>query len=322
MTTASPLHAEPVARRRGLRQTLSAYARLSNLKVYFQWVPAFVALSLVAQPWDLSGTALLAWAMFVVGVIATACSAGTLDDVQGLRDGLDQRTYADAGGEKLRGVKGKPLVTGEITERAAYRLAMVLGALGLVLGVSAVLIAPHDPLWLAACWAVAWYAATQYSWGIKLSYHAAGELLLALEAVAIMLVPLYFLTGSVSSTGWFEAYLLGTLFAQVTVFSSSQDAEIDREFDRMTIAARLSPENNRRFIAAVFAVGWAVTATGFATGALEPWLLVALLPVWALQTGQLVQGLGRRRWLVARHLGWRAFDAGFLALIAVNLLTG
>lgn len=321
MTTANPAHAEPVARPRSIRQTLSAYARLTNLKVYLQWIPALVALSL-ANPFDLPASALLALVLFTLGVIATACSAGTLDDVQGLRDGLDQRTYADAGGEKLRGLEGKPLVTGEIREQTAYRLALVLAAIGLVLTLAAVIIAPHGTPWLAAVWAIAWYAATQYSWGIKLSYHAAGELLLALEAVTIMLVPLYFLAGGVSSTGWFEAYLLGTLFAQVTVFSSSQDADIDREFDRMTIAARLSPRANRRFIATVFAAGWAVTATGFATGALEPLLLVALVPVWCLQVAQLVQGLGRRRWLVARHLGWRAFNAGFVALVAVNLLTG
>ena len=90
----------------------------------------------------------------------------------------------------------------------------------------------------------------------------------------------------------------------------------------MTVAARLSPTANRRFIASVFVVGWTVTAIGFATAALEPALLVALLPALALQVGQLVHGLGRGRWLLARYLGWRAFDAGVAALVVVNLLTG
>jgi 1,4-dihydroxy-2-naphthoate octaprenyltransferase len=261
----------------------------------------------------------LALVLFVVGVIASACAAGTLDDLQGARDGLDRQTYADD--DELRGVVGKPLITGEISEQAAYRFALVSGALGTALGVLAAVVAPHGPWWMVFAWPVAGYLATQYSWGIKLSYHGMGELLLGVEAIAIMLIPLVFLTGSVSDTGLFEALLLGSLFAQVTVFSSSQDAEIDRAFNRMTMAARLSPAANRRFIATVFAAGWAVTAAGFATGALEPWLLLALAPVWALQVAQLRQGLGLRRWLVARHLGWRAFDAGFVALVVVNLLT-
>lgn len=320
MSTANTIGATGIARRRGIRQTFSAYARLSNLKVYFQWIPALVAWSLVPAPFDLQPGAVASLLLFVLGVIATACSAGTLDDVQGLRDGLDLRTYeAD---DALRGKPGKPLITGEISEQAAYRFAMVSGAAGFALGCVAILTAPHHSAWLLGCWAVAWFAAEQYSWGAKLSYHGCGELLLAVEAMAVLLMPFVFLTGGVTDTACFQAYLVGTLFAQVTVFSSSQDAEIDREFDRMTIAARLSPRANRRFIAAVFATGWVVTAIGFASGALEPVLLVALLPALALQVRQLVQGVGHGRWLLARYLGWRAFDAGVAALVVVNLLTG
>jgi len=304
----------------GPRKTLAAYARLSNLKVYFQWIPALVGWSLAPAPFDLPAGAWLALPLFVTGVIATACSAGTLDDVQGFRDGIDQRTYAHD--DVLRGVPGKPLLTGEISERAAYRFALASGAVGLVLPTLAILVSPGAPPWLIACWAVAWWTATQYSYGVKLSYHGAGELVLALEAATFLILAHVLVTGGLSATTGFEAYLVGTLFAQVTIFSSTQDAEVDRSFDRMTIAARLSPRANRRFIATVFAVGWAVTTAGFATGALSPWLLVALLPTWVLQVAQLLHGLERRRWLVARHLGWRAFDTGFLALVVVNLATG
>jgi 1,4-dihydroxy-2-naphthoate octaprenyltransferase len=317
MTTVDAVQPRP---RAGLRHTFSAYARLSNLKVYFQYVAALVAWSLVPEPFGLPAQSLLALVLFVLGVVSTACSAGTLDDVQGYRDGLDAYTYAND--DALRGKPGKPLLTGEISERSAHRFAMVLGALGLALGCAAILVAPHHPLWLIGLWVVAWYAATQYSYGIKLSYHGAGELLLAVEAVAVLMIPLVFLTGRVTDTACFEAYLLGTLFAQVTIFSSSQDADIDRRFDRMTIAARLSPRANRRFIASVFVTGWTVVAAGFVSGALEPALLVALLPTFVLQGRQLVNGLGRRQWLLARYLGWRAFDAGVVAMILVNLVLG
>jgi 1,4-dihydroxy-2-naphthoate polyprenyltransferase len=317
MTRATAIASRPV-HERGLRNTLSAYARLSNLKVYFQWVPALVAWSLLPAPLASSAGSLLVLLLFVLAVIAVACSAGALDDLQGLRDGLDSHTYSED--QPLRRTRGKPLVQGEIDERAAHRFALLVGAIGLSLGTIAVALGPHGPLWLIACWLLAAFAATQYSYGVKLSYHGAGELLLGLEAAAVMLIPLVALTGHVSPTGCFEAYMLGTLFAQVTVFSSSQDAEIDREFGRMTIAARVTPTANRRFILIVFVLGWTVTAVGFAFGALRPWLALALLPSWSIQIVQLGHSGRQGRWLAARSLGWRAFDAGVLALVSVNLL--
>ncbi len=318
MSRTTPIEATPTASARGVRQTFSAYARLSNLKVYFQWIPALVAWSLLPAPFDLTTDRLSALLLFVVAVIAIACAAGTLDDLQGLRDGLDLHAYAAE--SALRKLSSKPLLHGEISTKAAHRFALLIGVLGLGTGVLAVLLAPHHPPWLLAWWLLAAYAATQYSYGLKLSYHGAGELLLGVEAAGVMLGPLIFLTGGVTATGWFEAYLLGTLFAQVTVFSSSNDATVDRSFERMTIAARLSPAANRRFIVAVFAVGWAVTAAGFARGALSPWLAIALTPTWGIQIAQLAQGPGRGRWLLARFLGWRAFDAGVVALVLVNLI--
>jgi 1,4-dihydroxy-2-naphthoate octaprenyltransferase len=318
MTSITPRSGALARRRESLLRTISAYARLANLKVYFQWIPALVAWSLVPQPFGPSGSEFAAMALFAAGVIAVACAAGALDDVQGAADGIDQAAYAVE--DALRSRAGKPLVQGEIDERAARRFASATAALGLGLGAAAVLTAPHSPWWLVACWLLAGYAATQYSYGVKLSYHGLGELLLALEAVAVFSIPVVFLTGGMSVQACFEAYLLGTLFAQVTLFSSSQDAEVDRAAGRMTLAARLSPRGNRRLVATVFVTGWTVTTVGFATGALSPWLLPALMLMWAIQGMQLVNGLGRRRWLVARFYGWRAFDAGVLALVLVNLL--
>jgi 1,4-dihydroxy-2-naphthoate octaprenyltransferase len=298
--------------------TLSAYARLANLKVYFQWIPALVAWSLVPQPFGLSASELAALTLFAAGVIAVACAAGALDDVQGAADGIDQAAYAAE--DALRSRAGKPLVQGEIDEQDARRFAITMAATGLGLGATAVLIAPHSPWWLVMSWLCAGYVATQYSYGLKVSYRGLGELLLALEAVAVFSVPVTFLTGAMSVQACFEAYLLGTLFAQVTLFSSSQDAEVDRAAGRMTMAARLSPGGNRRLIVTVFATGWTVTAVGLVTGVLSLWLVLALMPMWAIQGRQLVNGLGRRRWLLARFYGWRACDAGVLALVLVNLL--
>jgi 1,4-dihydroxy-2-naphthoate polyprenyltransferase len=302
----------------GVWRMISVYARLGNVKVYFQWIPVVVGWSLVAHPFGLSGAQVVALLLFIVATIAMGCSAGTLDDVQGFRDGLDQRTYA--GDDTLRPTSGKPLVLGEISEQGAYRFAMAIGVVGACLGVAAAIVSPHHPLWLIALVLFTAYASTQYSYGTRLSYHGAGELLLGYLMAAVLLMPVIALEGGVSATGWFQAYLVGAMQSQVTIFSSSYDADDDRAARRMTPAARLTPKANRRFIAAVFLVTWMITAVGFATGALDRWLLVALLPMWALQVGQLVRGVGQARWLDARFLGWRAFDAGVVALVVVNLL--
>jgi 1,4-dihydroxy-2-naphthoate octaprenyltransferase len=303
----------------GLRQRLSVYARLGNLKVYFQWLPVVVAWSLLPEPFGIAPAHALALVLFVLAIVGVAAAAGTLDDVEGVRDGIDQQTYAE---NEERAFSSKPLVLGEIDEPGAMRFAIAAGAGGVALGVVAIAIAPHQPAWLFAFWLFVAWVATQYSYGTKLSYHGAGELLLAFEAFSLALIPLVFSEGELRAEGLFQALLLATLFAQVTLFSSSHDAETDRAAGRMTLAARLTPAANRRLIAGEFVIGWAVTAAGFATGALEPWLLVALLPTWAIQVGQLVEGVGRGRWLVARRLGWQAFNTGVAALVVVNLLAG
>lgn len=305
--------------RRSFLDTLSVYARLSSLKLYAQFTPALVAWSLLEQPFGVGTDELLALLLFVLAAAAMAASGAALDDLQGFRDGIDQRNYA--ANDPLRPIAAKPLILGEVGERAAYRFALVVAAFGMTLGVVALLVAPHHPLWLIAVWLAAAYAATQYSYGLKLSYHGAAEFMLGLGAVAVMLIPLVFLEGGVTERGWFEAYILFTLIVQQTVFSNAYDADGDRAAGRLTMVARLSEAGISRFIAGVFVVGWVVMAAGFAMGALEPWLLLALLPSVALQIAQLVNGLGHKRWLVARNLGWRACHAGVLALLLVNLLT-
>lgn len=297
---------------------LSIYARLGNFKVYFQWIPVLVGWSLSAHPFGLDSTQIVALLAFVLATIAMGCSAGTLDDVQGLRDGIDQLTYA--ADDTLRPTSGKPLVLGEISENSAYRFALTMGVVGPLLGILAVMLTPHHPLWLLVAVLFTAYASTQYSYGVRLSYHGMGELLLGLLAAGVFLIPLFFLDGHITATGWLEAYLLGSLQAQVTIFSSSNDAAEDRAAGRMTMAARLTPAANRRFITTVLVASWVLTTVGLALGALNSWLILAFLPMWACQAVQVRRGLMQQRWLDARHFGWRAFDAGVIGLVLVNLL--
>ena len=55
---------------------------------------------------------------------------------------------------------------------------------------------------------------------------------------------------------------------------------------------------------------------------LDPWLLAAWLPVWAMQVGQLRYGVFGTDALTARLLGWHAFDVAFVTFITANLILG
>jgi 1,4-dihydroxy-2-naphthoate polyprenyltransferase len=312
-------------RRRTLRETLSVYARLGNMKVYIQWLPPLIGWSLVAAPFGLSPVEVAALALFMLGCLTGAASGGALDDLQGFRDGIDQQTYgADdtPGGPYAKGDTSiKPLVTGEVTDAEAHRFGIGIAGVSVALGTAAILIAPDSPSWLVPLWVVWVFACSQYGYGLKVSYYGAAELLLAIVIGATVWFTVLLLEGELSWTGAVEAYLIGTLLAQVTLFSMMYDRNVDADAGRLTLAVRLSPRTYRIVVAIWIVTGWVVALTGFATGALDGWFLLAWLPLWAVQVGQLVSGVVRGRALVARRLGWHAFDVAFVTFIVANLLT-
>ena len=130
------------------------------------------------------------------------------------------------------------------------------------------------------------------------------------------------LEGSLSTEAAFVAYLIGTLFSQVTLFSMIYDRDADASAGRLTLAVRFSPIAYRVILGLWIGAGWVVAAVGFSTGALDPWLLAAWLPVWAMQVGQLRYGVFGTDALTARLLGWHAFDVAFVTFITANLILG
>lgn len=310
--------------RRSFAQTLSAYARLGNMKVYIQWLGPLIAWSLTTDPFGLSPAAVAALALFTLACLTGAAAGGTLDDVQGFRDGIDQRTYgaADtAGGFQAKSDSSiKPLVTGELTDAEAHRFGIGIGLISVVLGTAAILVAPESPWWLLALWPLWVLGSSQYGYGLKASYHGAAELLLGILIAATVWFPLVFLEGELTWTGAVVAYLIGTLLSQVTLFSMVHDREADAAAGRRTLAVRLSPRAYEILLAAWIGMGWVVAAIGFAAGALDGWLMLAWLPVWAVQVGQLVYGVVRAEPLIARRLGWHAFDVAIVTFMLVNLL--
>lgn len=297
---------------------IHAYGRLGKLAIYEQWlVGPLVAWSLL-DPASRGAAA-------GVGVVALVClasasllaAASALDDVQGVRDGIDARTHEH--GERARNIRRKPLLVGELSQRDAVRFAYGATCAGVAAGLAAFAVAPHRPAWLVAVFLAGAVLGVQYAYGLKVSYHGGGEALLFVMTAGTAAVPFILVEGGLTWAAFVESGLVGAWMIQANAFSNTADAESDRTAGRLTMAVRLAERGNRRFIASVFCASWTLILLGVALGALPAWILLALVPCAAIQVLQLRSGPGQGRWLSARRLGFRAFDAGALALIVVNL---
>lgn len=303
---------------RGLRGRLPVYVRLTKAWMYYHWAPVILAWTLLPSAAASNGRDVTALALFAISVML-GCSAGAaLDDVQGFVDGIDQRTYSR--GQGLRTASRKPLVQGEIGVEEARRVGITLAVIAIVLLVTAIVIAPHHPIWLVAGGVAVATIGMQYSYGLRISYTIGNEIVLAVATGLALVIPYLFVTGGLSWPVTIETFLVAGFMAQVTIFSNSADAHVDRQAGRMTVATRLGLTGNRRFVTMVFATGWTLAAIGLVGGALNVWVALALVPCWTVQAFQLYFGVGRGEWLRGRALGWRAFNLGLLALLAGNLL--
>ena len=300
---------------------MDAYRRLAKVSIWEQWLAGpLVAWALLdpAARGDAVNVAVLALVAVTAALLLGAASA--LDDVQGLRDGIDAGTHEE--GARARKIDRKPLLTGELTERDARRFAYAAAGVGVVTGLAAFVVAPHRPGWLIAVFLVGAVLGVQYAYGLKVSYHGGGEALLLIMTAGTAALPFILIDGGLTWTAFVCSGLVGTWMIQANVFSNSADAPSDRQAGRQTMAVRLAERGNRRLIAGVFTYGWAVIAASCATGVLPVWALAALVPCAVFQFLQLRAGLLGGQWLEGRRLGFRALDLGVLALIAVNLLSG
>ena len=176
------------------------------------------------------------------------------------------------------------------------------------------------PGWVVAMMTCVILLAANYSYGLKLSYHGAGELVVFAACAGTVLIPHGLIERTPSSAAAFCAALVGSWNVQVVVFSNTEDAEGDRATGRKTIAASTSRRGNRVYITSVFLFFWAFTAAALASGVVPVAYAVALAPVWALQAYQLWIGVREERWLCARLLGFRVVRLGVAALLMVHLL--
>jgi 1,4-dihydroxy-2-naphthoate polyprenyltransferase len=314
--------APPATRAGRAARRASAYARLGKLHLWQMFLTIPVAWTLLPRHVALSRTGLVTMALFLVCVVGNVSAALALDDVVGARIGMDRVTYGSTE-QLLRSARMKPLLLGELTDAQALRFGWTATALGTLAGTLAVLLSwhPWSPWALVVLLFVA-FVTVQYSYGIRFSFRlfAGAEIVLLIGFTAAVVLPYWMLIGPPTPRTLLEALLMALWMMQIGIFSNSADAPHDRVYGRSSVPARVAERVNRSFIAGVFALGWAITAGGILAGWLPAWLAVALLPAWFLQARQLLEGIGRRRYLLARRLGFHVYELAPLALILTNLL--
>lgn len=288
---------------------------LGKFKIVELWLGFFVGVSLLGSIAIESPRAIITLTLILgvgIAVIGATCS---LDDVVGMRDGVDQATHR---GNTRWGVS-KPLLTGHLKEKQAMRFVSLLGVFSILAYIGAIAAAWPLPGWAIGIITGMILVSLNYSYGLKLSYHGMGEAVIFIGGAGTVLVPYILVAKEVSPTLLFEAILVGIWHAQVVVFSNTNDAFGDRQTGRMTIAARTSKRGNKFYIGTLFILFWAVTIVALLWEWIPARILFAILPVWFLQIHQLWSGLAKEEWLRARLMGFRVLRLGIVALTAVNI---
>lgn len=298
------------------------FARLGKLDVYQHFLALAVPWSLLPADVASSGRTIAVFVAVALGISGVVAAAGTFDDIQGYRDGIDPANYAPT--ETLRKVSRKPLVTGEVDARQALTFARVAGVAGVAGGVAGFALSGETSgaaLAAVVAFVVIALATMQYSYGLKLSYHpGGGEAVLAISTAASLAVPYVFVTGELTGAALVESAVVGAWLAQAAAFSNSADKVNDRAAARMTVAATLSDRGNRVYVVTFFGAVWLVTLAGIALGHVPAWALLTMLPCWVTQARQVVAGVVQGEWLRGRRFGFRAMTLGIVGLAAANVL--
>lgn len=306
----------------GLGLRLRAYARMGRTIRYENFLGTPLWWSLL--PREMATTArtlvLVPVTLLMYGAMVAVC--GTLDDVQGYRDGSDRANYERSDPSGLRPMTRKPLLLGWVTEGQAVAYAAFAATVCGLAMVSGWLISPTEPRWWLPACTVVMLVGFQYSAGLKLSYVGAQELTLLTIKIGSVALPYLLATGTLPAEAGVAAALLGLWFVQVSMCSNTHDVPGDRAVGRRTLAVVLDDEAaHRRAIAAVVGGGWALMVTAAAVGWWNPWQLAAVLPAGVLHLRQL-RALFRGDPLAARGLGFAALRAAVVGLALASFATG
>lgn len=320
METVTDLSAAAPARARyGWRERAIAYAQLTKLHQFgvFLSVPLVWSLLPSSLATDAQSLAILALALVTVVGVRTAESA--LDDVAGLRDGIDAATYAGEG-DAHRKRSEKPLLDGRLTERQAVRYAQAAAGTGALAFLAAFAIAGFDPVWVPLAAVAAALLVIGYSWGPKLSYLGAHDLVVTVGVSFTVFATYGMIADDLPWLVVVQGLTLGLWLTVPMTYANLADREADGRAGRNTLAVRLSPASFERYTVGVFLVSWVPFVTGVATGTLEWCVTLLVLPCLALQLAAFGQGLRGDRPLLARRNCHRAYRLGWLGLVVANLV--
>lgn len=301
-------------------RSLSGYLMLGNSRIYQHFYGPILAGLLVHADgrWGSNTWAILTLAMVVL--FGVRSGVGAADDLGGFRDGSDARNYA--GRSPLAQAK-KPLLTGSLTERQARNYLSLSLVVILIAGLTLVFLAGYRAiapgfvsLLLVGC-------GLQYSTGLKLSYRPGGlELVVFAMSGAVVLIPYWVLTGTVTASAAILAALFGLWFVMVICYSNAADTEGDRAVGRRTMAVMLTGNGYDAVLVGLYLISVAlVVAANLALGFSWPVLLGAMTPVLVLHAVQLGDGLLHRNWRRARMVGLSSVDVGSLGLIVAFALS-
>jgi 1,4-dihydroxy-2-naphthoate polyprenyltransferase len=296
---------------------LGAFVELGKLGIVELWLGFFAGASLLGRGVREDGRALATLGLlllFGIVVIGVTCC---LDDITGARDGVDQANHR---GPRW-GVR-KPLIEGRLGDRQAVRIVRVAAGIGALLCAGVIALAWPLPGWVLVLLSGLPLLALNYSWGLKLSYRGAAEIVVLAGGLGTVLLPYAIVARTWTWTLLVSAALVGAWNAQIVMFSNTADAEGDRANGRWTIAARTTPAANKLYITTFFVGSWALSAAALENVRAPFLYALALCPVWAMQAHQLWLGVVEERWLDARRAGFRVLRTGVFAITLVNLLMG
>jgi 1,4-dihydroxy-2-naphthoate octaprenyltransferase len=302
-----------------MTRSARAYGHLANIYFLDYNLGYLLVVTLLPAAASGDGRVWAALALVVAGYFLVHCAVIAFDDVTGFRDGTDAKNYRD-NPSALRGLRWKPLVTGELQLPQALRFSWTCLLVGLALLVTGMLVAPHHPVWLIVLAVAGACVSAQYSYGMKFSHIGFQELVLFLWTAELVLITYWALTGGVTARLVVEGALFAFWLMMVSFYSNLRDLETDRGAGRINLATIAGERHYIRILGVLAVADLVVVAVLVTTGLLPLLLGVLLCPVFAARLVQFQRTVLNRNPLLGRMLGRRLAWAGAVLMAIGNLV--
>ncbi|MGE5187269.1 MAG: prenyltransferase [Acidobacteriota bacterium] len=286
-----------------------AYLHLLKLNV-----PELALYSLSAAALAPAGKKLLiVEPLFLLFTFCCTTLTNVLDDIAGYRDGVDRLNVTKA----KRNIV-KPLLTGELTTDDAWRAAKLIIICAAVIAALLGALSPQPVLSFAALAALIGVV-TQYSYGLKLSYRALGELVIIYGIAASILIPYALASGAMPPPSvWWVALMAGLPYAAQIVCSNAVDHDGDKAAGRRTLTVLVGVRHAPWVSLGLFLCFWSAYAAGLALRVL-PLGALLWLPL-AAGHARYLQLFWREQRVEARLLSFNLIRAQ-LVLFPIALLS-